>query len=515
MLDEAIHHGHAEAAAHAELLGREERFEDPGERLRIHAGAVVGHRDPDIFAGLDLEIDGGRALDLLDGTVDHQRAAVGHRILGVEHEVEQRAFELMGVGLDDQVTFGRRGQQRDAAGQRATDQLGHAQHQLIDVDGTRIHRLLPREGEQALDQFGAATGGLERRIDVLLDQCAVRQAIAQSRQIAHDDGQHVVEVVGQTAGELPDRLELLRLRQREMGAPLLGDIHRMDVAALHLAVGTNVGQQRAACIDGGAGRRDQRIFVGHLLAGQRAPYVLLDQREHGGPDHLANRPVDDALGGPAEPARVALVGIAVGPAVVEIGDMGWDRVGDLAQAPFRVLQRRGDVPVGLDRCGQFGIGPGELGRAVLDVILEFGLVAGQPLALALLLGDVGIQRDEAAVGQRKTPDRQQPPVRPQAQGLVHRERPRRGNPRGNLLVGIARAVLAAFRVVANELFEMGPRFRQFVREIEQFEKRAVAGDQAQLAVDHGDALIEQVQAGRHHFAIQAIADLHLLDLRKS
>ncbi len=71
---------------------------------------------------------------------------------------------------------------------------------------------------------------------------AASQAPAQQFQRAHDNGQHIVEVVGDAAGQLADGLHLLRLAQLVFQAVLLGDIdadtgatHRPAVLALGIA----------------------------------------------------------------------------------------------------------------------------------------------------------------------------------------------------------------------------------------------------------------------------------------
>src|SRR5574338_214435 len=51
LLDEAIHHGQAQAAAHAELLGGEEGLENVGQNAPVHAGAIVADGDLHVVAG--------------------------------------------------------------------------------------------------------------------------------------------------------------------------------------------------------------------------------------------------------------------------------------------------------------------------------------------------------------------------------------------------------------------------------------------------------------------------------
>ena len=74
--------------------------------------------------------------------------------------------------------------------------------------------LLPREGEQALGQRGAPLGPLDRAVDQARRPAAAsRQALAQQLEVAEHGRQQVVEVVRDAAGELADRLHLLRLAE--------------------------------------------------------------------------------------------------------------------------------------------------------------------------------------------------------------------------------------------------------------------------------------------------------------
>ena len=63
------------------------------------------------------------------------------------------------------------------------------------------------------------------RFDEILGKGVVGVIFLERHQIADDHREHVVEVVGQAAGELADGLHLLGLGQGSLGAALLGDIH--------------------------------------------------------------------------------------------------------------------------------------------------------------------------------------------------------------------------------------------------------------------------------------------------
>ena len=101
--------------------------------------------------------------------------------------------------------------------ERAVQQIRHAEDQPVGIDRARIERLQPRKRQQPLGQLrrplGADQRVVERAFGARLDHAAFGDA-----DIADDDGQQVVEVVRDAAGQLADRLHLLRLPQRLLGA---------------------------------------------------------------------------------------------------------------------------------------------------------------------------------------------------------------------------------------------------------------------------------------------------------
>ena len=142
------------------------------------------------------------------------RAAARHRVAGVDRQVEDRELELVGVdprrrqvGRAGDIDLDRR---PDRAGERSLIPL----EQPADVDRARLQVLAAGEGEQALDQGRRAARGLERDVDQPVRSClAGGNLAAQQVEVADDRGQQIVEVVGDPAGELAERLQLLRLVQ--------------------------------------------------------------------------------------------------------------------------------------------------------------------------------------------------------------------------------------------------------------------------------------------------------------
>src|SRR4030095_16434284 len=112
----------------------------------------------------------------------------------------------------------------DVLADQAAQQVRQLGQDVRDVDDARLQGLLAREGEQLAHQVGGAVGILLDLHDV--GEGLVAGAVAHQQQVAEADhgGQQVVEVVGDAAGELADRLHLLRLGELHLELLALGDV---------------------------------------------------------------------------------------------------------------------------------------------------------------------------------------------------------------------------------------------------------------------------------------------------
>ncbi len=120
--------------------------------------------------------------------------------------------------MDAPQAAGQYGFQPNIGAQAVAEQVRHAGNQAIDVDGFGPERLLTRKGQQTLGQGRGALGAFGGRVEIAArPRVLVAEPAPQQVERAHDNGQHIVEVVGDAAGQLPDRLHLLRLAQRIFG----------------------------------------------------------------------------------------------------------------------------------------------------------------------------------------------------------------------------------------------------------------------------------------------------------
>ena len=121
----------------------------------------------------------------------------------------------------------------DLLAERRMQQLGGLERQRIDVDLARLKRLLAREGEQVLGQLRAALGGIVDQLGNGGELGPVGHRVRQNSDRAGDDGEHIVEVVGDAAGQLADGIHLLRLPELGLGGLLLGQVAPDEEMAVH------------------------------------------------------------------------------------------------------------------------------------------------------------------------------------------------------------------------------------------------------------------------------------------
>ena len=127
----------------------------------------------------------------------------------------------------------------DPAADQRTNQLRHGLDLRADIEHLRLQRLPAGKRQQLPGQLGGAFHGFGDRVDVAAAALLRQFAAAQEIGGGADDGQEIVEIVRDAAGELADRFHLLRLAQRFLALAALGDVdgfrHRADDGAVLVA----------------------------------------------------------------------------------------------------------------------------------------------------------------------------------------------------------------------------------------------------------------------------------------
>ena len=181
------------------VLRREERLERPGGRALVHADPGVRYPD--------------ECLAVARGGFDRQPAAARHGVARVDRQVEQDLLHLGRVGVHDECAGGQVERQLDACADQPADHLDCAGDGVVQVEerGSSTWRR-PNERSWDVERCGAIRGELDLA-ELTPALAGSRLAEQQDLGVAADHGQEVVEVVGDPACQLSDRLHLLGLAQ--------------------------------------------------------------------------------------------------------------------------------------------------------------------------------------------------------------------------------------------------------------------------------------------------------------
>ena len=152
-----------------------------------------------------------RLVELHVGGLDHEVAAFRHRVSGVDCQVHDHLLELTGIGLDTIERPVQRGHQPDVLADQALQERLGARHDTVEIEHLRLQDLLTAEGQQLLGQRCGAFAGPPHLLDVGACGMPGLEFVEHEVAVAEDDGEQVVEVVGDAAGEASDGFHLARL----------------------------------------------------------------------------------------------------------------------------------------------------------------------------------------------------------------------------------------------------------------------------------------------------------------
>ena len=212
LLHDAVDGGETEPVPLAVRLGREERLEDMREHFARHADPGIFHPQTDPVPGLDTVVNRERGVVDVDvGRLDRKAPSFGHRVPGVESQVQDHLLELRGFGLHRRNVVTEPHVQLDILTEHALQHPLGIAHHVVEVEDTGSDDLAAGEGEEAMGQIA----GPLRRAPDLRERGAILlgadRARLQEFGVAEDGGQQVVEVVGDAAGQPADALQALSL----------------------------------------------------------------------------------------------------------------------------------------------------------------------------------------------------------------------------------------------------------------------------------------------------------------
>ena len=281
--------------------GSKARRQDVGR----HAGTGVADRQHGVLAWRDLVLQphhivpGQRDVAGLDG----EAAAGRHGIARVDAEVDQRGLDLRAVDIDRPEVGRGGGLHDDVLAERAPQQPAGACHEVVEVGDLGLQHLLARECQQLARQLRGLLAGVGDALRAFGDVRRHAVVVEDGVGIGQHDGQDVVEVVRHAAGELADRLHLLRLHELLAGAPVAARLLRHAPVEHH---GDDGEQQDQRGDQGGDAREDRVIDRGAVRPGRGEAVGRGHRRVVHGGDGKAHDQRTDAVPDRAEAAEIEL-----------------------------------------------------------------------------------------------------------------------------------------------------------------------------------------------------------------
>ncbi len=142
---------------------------------------------------------------------EQEQPSAGHGVPGVDGEVEHHLLDLPGVGENGRQVASELRPQLDVLTDGAAEHLLHGLDDLVEIEGLGVDNLPPPEDQQLAGEGGRPFGRNQDLVDVLRQGGVVGHLLRHEPPVAQDEGQDVVEVVGDPTGELTEDLEPLRL----------------------------------------------------------------------------------------------------------------------------------------------------------------------------------------------------------------------------------------------------------------------------------------------------------------
>ena len=214
LLHDAEHGRETEARALAGFLGRVEGLENPCLRRLVHSATRVGDGEHHVVTRLRRQVVARVRLVQSDvRSLDCQHASRGHRIPGVDYEVQDDLLDVTRVRLDPSDRLLGEGDQLHVLSDEPLEHLLHAREKLVQVEHPGLDNLLPAEHQELSGETSRSQRCLSNFVYVRSQRVGGLEIVENQLSVAEDDGEHVVEVVRDPAGETPDRFHLLRLSE--------------------------------------------------------------------------------------------------------------------------------------------------------------------------------------------------------------------------------------------------------------------------------------------------------------
>jgi hypothetical protein len=210
------------------LFRAKKRLEHPGARGLVHAATVVFHGD---LQPAQRGILAGQG-DAFGRAHPHRPRSV-ERFAGVAQEMFEGAPHLLGVERQGGI-----GRAESALDPDIVGPLGRRPHEQVGDERMHVDRhqeglMLVGVKHQLPHDVGAAAAGLDDRVAVGADLRVVGRALPQQARVAENDGEEIVEIVGDAAGKGPQAFQPLRLAQAGVELPAFPLVDERDEGMRH------------------------------------------------------------------------------------------------------------------------------------------------------------------------------------------------------------------------------------------------------------------------------------------
>ena len=259
---------------------------------------------------------------------DGDGSAGGHGVARIDGEIQQNLLEHGGIGHDSDWFFGQLELEAHVFGQDAAQHLREVLDEFAELGDAGMKGLLTAEGEQRAGEVRGAGDRSFDRFQALDDDRREILLELQDLRMTLDDGEHVVEVMRDGAGQAPDGIELLDLAELGLQLQAIGDVPEDALDADDVVLGIVDG--RFDALDAGFAAVGQFVDFGAVrwaFGGKDAEIFGFELEDDGAREDGFVGAAENLLGGHADEA--AEFGINVGESALQIfGEEGLRQVLD-------------------------------------------------------------------------------------------------------------------------------------------------------------------------------------------
>src|SRR5258708_6904162 len=215
LFDDAIHCGQAESRAFAERFGGEEGLKNVRQVLSGNTVARIGHgqhriapcRNDGVFAiGVVL-------VEVYIRRLNRELPSLRHRIARVGREVHKDLFDLHGIKTNSSQSLPSDKIQLDIFSDESLQDFDDSSDHRVQFSYPQRLRLLATESQQLPGQIGGTPGGGKNLLDTDLGCAPGDNGVKRQFRVAGDDGQQVVEVMGNASCQPANGVHFLGLKQ--------------------------------------------------------------------------------------------------------------------------------------------------------------------------------------------------------------------------------------------------------------------------------------------------------------